>query len=203
MRPVGIPYPEWMRLNIVDSTQSHADTAKVLNVSVSTVKRVRYRWRDFGDCQVGRQNVPAALRKCTLSPTDCEILSQFVGMYPQATLMQLQNFLFIGLHIAVSTATVSRELRRLGFSRKKINRYSIYRRESDRVNWWLKPPASNGCLGVLVDDLVDIDESKFTWESAERKFGYSLMGYRAKAPGIVSIRFIFTQSLFLIYALAP
>ena len=172
------------------STQSHADTASALNVSVSTVKRVRYRWRDHGDCQVGRETVPASLRKCTLSPSDCEVLSQFVGMYPQVTLVQLQNFLFLGLNIAVSTATVSRELSRLGFSRKKINRYSIYRRESDRVNWWLKPPACNGCLGVSVDDLVDIDESKFTWESAERKYGYSLKGFRAKAPGVVSLFFL-------------
>ena len=184
-KPIGVPYPSWVRQNIVASTKSHIDTASEFNLSVSTVKRVRERWQKYGDIKVGRREVPPSERRCTLTPRDCEVLAQFICSYPQVTLVQLQQFLFIGLRVALSTSTICRELKKLGFTRKQINRYSIYRRESDRVNWWLNPPCLNGCNGVAVDDLVDVDESKFTWESAEQKFGYSFKGMRAKTSGLV------------------
>ena len=185
-RPVGVAYPNWVRQNIVLSDLSHEETAKKLNVSLCTVRRARKRWQSHGDLHAGRFQVHPSLRRSTLSANDCQILAQFVCMYPQVTLVQLQQFLFIGLKVALSTATICRELKKLGFSRKQINRFSIYRRESDRISWWLNPPSLNGCNGVDVDDIVDVDESKFTWESAERRFGYSFKGMRAKTSGMVS-----------------
>ena len=48
-RPDGVPYPSWVRQNIVNSPLSQVDTAIALKVSESTVKRVRARWRQHGD----------------------------------------------------------------------------------------------------------------------------------------------------------
>ena len=183
----GVPNRDWVRRNIIESQASDSETARDLRLSVSTVRRVRQRWLREGNLRVGRIDVHPSERRSTLTPRDCQVLAQFICIYPQVTLVQLQQFLLIGLRVALSTSTICRELKRLGFSRKQINRYSIYRRESDRLSWWTNPPSQNGCYGVPVDNLIDVDESKFTWESAERKYGYSFKGFRAKASGLVSI----------------
>jgi hypothetical protein len=45
----------------------------------------------------------------------------------------------------VTEPTFIRELKRLGLTRKKIQRVSILRRESERVNYWTNGPLDVAC----------------------------------------------------------
>ena len=189
--PVGVRYPLWFRRNVVASTLTHADTASQFGISVSSV----VRFRDLalvGLLEGGRRvEVDPSDRKLTLTPEDIEGLLVFLTVCPQATLRELQSYLFEGHRVIVSISTLCRELKRCGYSRKKLKRFSMLRDESERVRWWTSSPHNRGVAGLNVDLLVDIDESTFTWDSAQRKHGYSLKGQIASCPGLVSNSLLF------------
>ena len=125
-------------------------------------------------------------RRLILSADDVVNMLQFISICPQVSLAELQSYLELGLHVSVSMSTLCRELKRCGFSRKKINRFSQKRDETQRIDWWVRGVHLNGVAGVNPDMLVDIDESTFTWDSAQRKHGYSLIGTKAMCGGRVS-----------------
>ena len=125
-------------------------------------------------------------RNFLLSPADIINMMQFISIVPQATLVELQSYFLLGFNISVSTSTLCREIKNCGYSRKNINRFSIRRDEAQRILWWVNGPNQNGVAGANADILVDIDESTFTWDSAQRKHGYALIGTKAMAGGLVS-----------------
>ena len=170
--PNGTPYPIYTRTNIISSVGTIAAITNEWGCSESTVSRIRKLYLDTGQLEGGRSKTT---RTChdhkTLTPDDCHSLVCFVNLYPQVTLRELQCYLMIGQHVVVSIATISRELKRLGFTRKKVNRFSIYRHEPSRIAWWTNGPDLNGVAGIPANDLIDIDESHFYWDSIERRFG--------------------------------
>ena len=195
--PNGVPYPRYIRENIVLSSGQLLEVSKEWNVSRSTVYRIKLLMR-LTDDVCGRK--PYALTKkwskCTLSAEDALNLSLFVIMCPQVTLFECKQFLLIGIQVEVSLSTVCRELKRLGITRKQLNRPSLRRREIDRVNWWINLPHLGGIGGVRAELLVDIDESSFNWGNSMRKYGYSFRGERAKAFGLVRILYSFSLKCF-------
>lgn len=52
---------------------------------------------------------------------------------------------------------------------------------SDEMFFTCGPPL--GCLGVDVDDLVDVDESFLYFVEMEEKYGYALVGHKAEVVG--------------------
>ena len=185
-RPTGVSYPLWFRENVVASTLSAPKTAAAFGISAGSVHRFRALHR-AGQLEGGRKPRDVDSRNLTLTPDDIEGLMIFVNISPQATLRELQSYLLHGHHVQVSTSTVCRELKRCGMSRKKLKRFSLLRDEEERIKWWTSPPHENGVAGLDVDSIIDIDESTFTWDSAQRKHGYSVIGSKASCPGLVRL----------------
>ena len=181
LRPTGVSYPDWLRAKIQDSPPSETtrSIAKRLNVSQSTVVRVLNSGDDSLD------NNGHRLRDCVLSEEDATFLCVLKCEYPQASLEECQLALELERGKAISISTVSRELKRLGMTRKKMQRFSCRRDENARVRWWTHPPHLGGCFGVDWTNLVDIDESSIQFGDSQRRYGHSFSGMPARYPSLV------------------
>ena len=197
--PRGVAYPVWFRANIVSASGSIDDIAERYHCSRASVIRFRRLSARGLPLAGGRQPIlNPDDRNWTLNSDQVVDMLQFICMCPQVSLVELQSYLLLGFHVNVSQSTLCRELRRCGFSRKKINRFSSQRNEAQRVDWWVNGIHNNGVAGVNPDLLVDIDESTFTWDSAQRKHGYSLIGTKVMCGGLVSIYFFdFPQNMLM------
>ena len=153
--PNGIPYPMYLRANILSSSGTLEEICQKFGCLVSTITRLRRLYIETGTFEGGRKNRAETehVRK-TLTSDDCYSLVCLVNLYPQCTLKEMQSYLLIGQRVSVSTSTICRELKRCGFSRKNLNRFSIFRQEPSRIAWWVNPPDLNGCAGVRIDDLA-------------------------------------------------
>ena len=184
-RPAGIAYPDWLRARIHDSppSESTRSIASRLHVSQSTVVRVLNSATASTGLNGQRQ------RECILTEDDASFLCVLKCEYPQASLYECQIALELERGKAVSISTVSREIRRLGMTRKKMSRFSCKRDENARVRWWTHPPHLGGCLGVDWTNLVDIDESSIQFGDSQRRYGHSLSGMPARYPSVVHLLF--------------
>ena len=180
--PVGVPYPDWIRAQIQDSpvNQSTRSIARKMNLSQSTVSRI------LRSDLSARDNSGVRLRECILTEDDATFLCTLKCEYPQASLAECQIALDLERGKVVSLSTVSRELKRLGMTRKKLQRFSCRRDESARVRWWTMPPHMGGCSGVDWTNLVDIDESSIQFGESHRRYGHSFAGMPARFPSLVS-----------------
>ena len=181
LRPIGVPYPDWVRAQIQTSPASESTRAIAhrLNVSQSTVSRILRS--DFS----ARDNHGARLAECLLTEEDAAFLCILKCEYPQASLVECQIALELERGKVVSLSTVSREIRRLGMTRKKMQRFSCRRDEDSRVRWWTMPPHMGGCAGVDWTNLIDIDESSIQFGECHRRYGHSFAGMPARYPSLV------------------
>ena len=184
-RPVGVPYPDWIRAQIQDSPviESTRSIARRLNLSQSTVSRI------LRSDLSARDNSGVRLSECILTEDDASFLCILKCEYPQASLTECQLALELERGKVVSLSTVSRELQRLGMTRKKLQRFSCRRDENSRVRWWTMPPHMGGCLGVDWTNLVDIDESSIQFGETHRRYGHCFSGMPARFPSLVSKTF--------------
>ena len=183
LRPVGVPYPDWVRAQIQDSSwhESTRSIARRMNISQSTVSRVLR-----SDLHV-RDGMGVRLSECLLTEEDAAFLCILKCEYPQASLSECQIALELERGKFVSLSTVSREIQRLGMTRKKLQRFSCRRDEAARVRWWTMPPHMGGCAGVDWTNLVDIDESNIQFGESHRRYGHSFAGMPARYPSLVSV----------------
>ena len=123
---------------------------------------------------------------CALSEQDAAFLCLLKCTYPQASLVECQIALLIERGKLVSLPTVSREIKRLGMTRKIVQSFSTRRDENRRVAWWTNPPHMGGCAGVDWSNLVDIDEANVMFGDTKRRYGHSLSGLPARGPAFVS-----------------
>ena len=188
-RPSGVPFPEWFRANVVSASGTIDEISSTFHCSQASVSRWRRRILDGKPLKGGG----AHAEKCVLSADDVMNMLQFVSLCPMVSLPELQSYLLLGFEVDVSQSTLCRELQRCGFSRKKIQRFSNLRDEAQRISWWVLGVHQNGVCGLDHNLLVDIDESTFTWDSAQRKHGYALIGEKAKCGGLVRLVFHFTK----------
>ena len=181
--PCGVAYPDWIRGHILDSPvcETTRSIAKRLNVSQSTVVRVL----NEEDNRVRREGPRP--NKCILSQDDAAFLCLLKCHYPQASLAECQLALDIERSKQVSLSTISRELKRLGMTRKKMQRFSSRRDEDSRVRWWTHPPHLGGCAGVDWTNFVDIDESNLAFGDSFRQYGHSFTGIPARYASKVSM----------------
>ena len=127
------------------------------------------------------------LSECSLTVEDAAFLCILKCEYPQASLAECQIALHSERGKLVSLATVSREIKRLGMTRKKMQRFSCRRDEASRVRWWTMPPHMGGCAGVDWTNLVDIDESSINFGESQRRYGHSFAGMPARFPSLVRL----------------
>jgi hypothetical protein len=177
--PNGVAYPLWKQLNILCASGTVVERAEQQGVSESTVRRVDRRY-------LMERRIAEARDKKTLSQEDAHALCLFKLTSPTASLAECQQFVTQAQGKLVSTATISRELSRLGFTRKRVQHYSNRRDEASRVSWWTCPPSQGGCFGVPVDAIVDIDESHFPFEKGYRAYGHSMEGMPARVAAQVN-----------------
>ena len=182
LRPSGVPYPDWLRAQIENSpaTETTRCIAQRLNVSQSTVSRVLRSTLTLPD------STPHRNKERMLTEEDAAFLCILKCEYPQASLSECQLALELERGKLVSLATVSREIQRLGMTRKKMQRFSCRRDESARVRWWTMPPHMGGCAGVDWSNLIDIDESTICFGDSQRRYGHSFAGMPARYPSLVS-----------------
>jgi hypothetical protein len=103
-----------------------------------------------------------------------------------ASLQSYVDFLKIVCNVTISKSTVCRELKKLGFSYKNMEYYSMSRDENDRINYWCNGPEylPRRCmLNVNYLEIVDIDESGYYTDAANRKKSHSGIGVRARKRG--------------------
>ena len=184
--PCGVSYPDWIRGKILDSPleETTRSIAKRIGISQSTVVRVLNADEDRVFRNGPRPN------ECILSEEDAAFLCLLKCNYPQASLAECQLALEIERGKTVSISTVSREIKRLGMTRKKLQRFSSRRDEDSRVRWWTQPPHLGGCAGVDWSNLVDIDESSLTFGDSQRLYGHSFSGIPARFASKVREVFI-------------
>ena len=182
LAPIGVPYPDWLRARIQESPWSETTRyiARRLQVSQSTVVRI------LSSDLTCRSDNGRRYSDCVLSEYDAAFLCILKCEYPQASLDECRLALEIERGKVVSNSTVSRELKRLGMTRKKMQRYSIRRSEDSRVAWWTRPPHMGGCAGVDWSNMVDIDESNVQFGDCQRRYGHSFSGIPARYQSLVS-----------------
>ena len=180
--PVGVPYPDWFRAQIqaapaIETTRS---IARRFRVSQSTVVKILN-----SDLSSRSQN-GRRFAECVLSQSDAAFLCILKCEYPQASLAECCVALETERGKVVSISTVSRELKRLGTTRKRMQRFLTRRNEDMRVRWWTRPPHMGGCAGVDWTNMVDIDESNVQFGDSQRKYGHSFSGYPARTQSLVN-----------------
>ena len=180
-RPVGVPYPDYLRAQIQESNPLYStrSIANRLNVSQSTVVRVLN-----SDLAV-RSKSGHRFHECVLTEEDAAFLCILKCEYPQASIAECRVALELERGKFVSDSTISRELARLGMTRKKLQRFSTRRNEDSRVRWWTKPPHLGGCAGVDWSDMLDIDESNIRFGDSQRRYGHSFNGVPARVQSLV------------------
>ena len=185
-RPVGVAYPDWLRARVLEASpfETTRSIARRLGISQATVSRWICEPSTHGTATGPR------LHTCTLSKEDAAFLCVLKLTYPQASLMECKLALLLERNKDVSLATVSREIKRLGMTRKVIQRFSNRRDEDRRVAWWTTPPHLGGCAGVDWSNLVDIDEANVKFGDSQRKYGHAFSGHAARVSSFVSLFFI-------------
>ena len=125
-------YSEDLRKKIVEALERgmpKIEAARIFGVGISSVKRYMATYRE------GRSLVPKK-RPGSKPKLECEsarkLLEANLKEHPGATLPQRREFSCGGLRgVEVSDSTVSRVLKRMGFSRKKIGGCERERRISE------------------------------------------------------------------------
>ena len=175
--PHGTAYPPWFQNNIANAPGTVTERASMYHVSRATVYRIdtRAAANHAEPMSLANPQHRTNFRGTLLGPSEAAVLAVLTFGNPQVSLTESQAFLHQGFGLNISQSTISREFRRLGFSRKQVHRVSIKRDEDQRVAWWTSP-LPVGCLGLLAPDLVDIDESHFVLEKSWRRYGRSLIG---------------------------
>ena len=188
LRPIGVAYPDWFRAKVLEAPvhESTRSIAVRLKISQSTVSRILKQ----NESVSGKPGPMSG--SCLLTEDDAAFLCLLKCSYPQASLIECQIALLIERGKQVSVATVSRELKRLGMTRKLMQSFSTRRDESRRVAWWTNPPHLGGCAGVDWTNLVDIDEANVKFGDTRRKYGHSLSGQPARASSFVSCLNLFS-----------
>lgn len=186
--PVGVPYPNYARMNIINSQGSIKERAEQEKVSESTVRRLDRLYAETGSVQP-RPHGGGTEKK--LSQHEAGLIAWFLLNYPQVSNKQLQDFIRAasGRDLTISSSTISEEVKRLGMTSHKLQYFSVHRDEHDRVQYWCNPwyhPQRPGMAGVSYRDIIDIDESGFNPSRANRRVGRSFVGTPARAQGRIA-----------------
>ena len=155
-------------LQAVDQGKPRAEIIKTFNVSRATIKRYLKRRRETGEVRVkaipGRPSKKGAALQAGL-------LSQ-LEVYPDATLAEHCQLWETSQGIQVSSATMSRAIQRLDWTRKKKTLRASEQKEADRAAW--REEAQTLDAGKL----VFLDECGSTI-ALTRLYGRSPKGKRA------------------------
>ncbi len=155
-------------LQAVDQGKPRAEIIKTFNVSRATIKRYLKRRRETGEVRV--KVIPGRPSKKGVA-LQAGLLSQ-LEVYPDATLAEHCQLWETSQGIQVSSATMSRAIQRLDWTRKKKTLRASEQKEADRAAW--REEAQTLDAGKL----VFLDECGSTI-ALTRLYGRSPKGKRA------------------------
>eukprot|EP01043_Picozoa_sp_COSAG02_P007797 COSAG02_NODE_240_length_27672_cov_67.291445_4_plen_172_part_00 len=129
-------------------------------------------------------------RQLKLSRAGAYAIWWYKHIHPGASYIEVKQFVHAAVGETIKPPQLSRELKRLGFSRMMLQRASKNRDEEDRVRWWTNVPNA-----LLVDDrgvrgldpalLIDIDEKGLWLHEANRAYGHAPTGQRAQEEAAI------------------
>ena len=160
--------------------QSAADR---LVPSQRSLRRWRERIRTHG--HPDRLGAKGRRGKFLLSRRGAFLIWWYKHLRPGALFIEVRQFLDTCTSEALSASQCSRELKRLGFTRKKLERQSKNRCEASRVRWWTCAPTAaavddRGVAGLDPRLLVDIDEKGIWLHESNHNYGHAIQGQRAQ-----------------------
>jgi transposase len=129
------PLPDALRQLIIQWRYNDhkiiGEIATLAHCHISTVHRVLARFENTGS----PYGLPRGHRARILTEDDLKFLLAVVRAQPKSYLDELQTRLWQSRGVAVSLATLSRTLYRLGYSRKSVSREAAQRDEFLRAIW--------------------------------------------------------------------
>jgi len=144
----------------------------VTGISERAIQRMLQTYRSLGD--VAR--IPmAGGRPRILNGIDLDYLESHIERRPDIYLHELRWELISNRRVEVDISTISRSLRRRGYTRKKLTRPAIERDEDDRLGFeyivatYFEP-----------EQLVFLDESACDRRTARRPYGWAVCGDRSR-----------------------
>jgi len=185
MRP-RVPYPNHTRHNVAISQGSISERAKRDNVSESFVYRLDRRIKADGGDWRRRASSKLKGRPRKLTQREAGLLMWQKCISRTVSLADAQKALKLATGTTASKSTVSREWKRLGLTKKRVERISYTRDESDRIAFWSKGPLDvmrPGVCGVSHSLIVDVDETGFYTTNANKTTGHWFQGVPAKQKG--------------------
>ena len=150
--------------------------------SARSVRRWKQRIRDVGNPD--RLGAKGLRGKFKLSRRGAFVIWFYKHVRPGAMFVEIRRFIALTTGESLTPSQCSRELKRLGFTRKKLERQSKNRCEASRVRWWTHGPDApqieeRGVAGLDARLLVDIDEKGLWLDEANRTYGHAVQGQRA------------------------
>lgn len=164
--------------------------SSLLNISKSTI----YRW-----CRWYRWHRSAKLKHCGKSrqipPFASKVIDILKTHIPELTLHHISVILTCLELPHVHSWTISRELKRLSFTYKKLTYRSVKIDYERQINWWNNPPwgsiGNAGCFGIPTEFMIDIDECSLSLLKCRPIYGHSKKGTKAisKSRGREGIKY--------------
>jgi transposase len=135
-------------LHAVDQGKPRAEIIKTFNVSQATIKRYLKLRHETGDVKpkaiVGR---PAKKEAALLAGLESQL-----DAYPDATLIEHYQLWETTQGTQVSTASMSRAIQRLGWTRKKKTLRASEQKETDRLVWREQAQTLDASKLIFVDE---------------------------------------------------
>jgi hypothetical protein len=182
--PNGIPYQPHVRSNVIALHKAGLSNAAIAHTFLDrpcerTVQEWVQRYKRDPEHRVP-EPLPLLGGVPMLSQEAAYGLWVLKCAMPALSAVAAQQFITLVYNMLPSAATISREVkRRLCMSRKKIEHVSQDRNEPDRVDFWDNDPLDEvrpGVAGVLVENLVSLDEKTLTFAECQAQYGHSPVG---------------------------
>ena len=151
---VGLTYSPQIKAAIkydLETGRTDGEIVERHQVSKSLVYRYRKHWEEWGEVSLPPFSQGGRRRALDLAVSMA--LLDYLEEKPTAYLDEMRFFLFDAFDVLVDESTISRELKRLGFSRKKCRRVAAQRCQDLRDHWMQRLVEWRG------DQLIYLDES--------------------------------------------
>lgn len=148
--------------------KSSPEIAELAGCSERTVREVLRLHREFGD--VRNPFVAPRGRQRSMNTTDLDYICSLLDANPALYLDELKDQLSLYRDLDVSLATLSRALRWLAITRKRISKAALERNELLRATW----QAEYG--DIPAEFCIWLDESSVDDRTNQRRNGWSAMG---------------------------
>ena len=172
-------YPLWLRLRVLDAAHAVGVEQASDQYGVSTASI--YRWQE----RVTPYRMTGGEERAELISYDLLLLTIVVTIFPCATLDEIATFILANGGEVYSNPQISERLKELQITRKRCAKeaYDAFsERTQRRVRWFMTLPPPLGVYRVLMQRLIDIDETGFYLKSCSPNYGRGLICQRVRNP---------------------